>query len=113
MTEVPTSHLTSGATVETLRDGSCCEIRPFRPEDRADLAAAARRVSAGSIYRRFFAPKRMLTEKEKEFFLNVDFEKHVAVVAVMDEGGQKVIVASGRYILVQPGKAEVAFTVID
>src|SRR6185436_4428967 len=53
------------------------------------------------------------SEREKEFFLNVDFDKHVALVALTEEAGSPVIVGSGRYIVVEPGKAEVAFMVID
>jgi GNAT superfamily N-acetyltransferase len=38
---------------------------------------------------------------------------HVALVAVTHEDRRAVIVGAGRYIHVQPGKAEVAFAVID
>ena len=100
-------------TVTTLRDGRRLEIRPFRPEDRDDFMAAAKRLSPASLYRRFFAPKRHFSEREKAFFLNVDFNKHVAVVAVVAEAGRNQIVGSARYIIVRPGTAEVAFSVID
>jgi GNAT superfamily N-acetyltransferase len=53
------------------------------------------------------------TEKEIDYFLNVDFVSHVALVAVLDEGGRSAIVGGGRYIVLQPGTAEVAFVVID
>jgi ribosomal protein S18 acetylase RimI-like enzyme len=43
----------------------------------------------------------------------VDFDKHVALLALLEEAGRKVIVGGGRYVIVQPGKAEVAFVVID
>ena len=52
-------------------------------------------------------------EQEIAFFLNVDFVDHVALVAVADEGGRPVIAGGGRYVVVQPGKAEVAFAVVD
>jgi len=45
--------------------------------------------------------------------VNVDFVNHVALVAVIDERGRSVIVGGGRYIVVQPGQAEIAFAVID
>jgi GNAT superfamily N-acetyltransferase len=38
---------------------------------------------------------------------------HVALVAVIDDNGEQAIVGAGRYIVVQPGRAEVAFGVID
>lgn len=98
---------------ETLRNGRRVEIRALRPDDRADLIAAVGRSSAQSIYRRFFAVKRDFAESEIEFFLNVDFVDHVALVAVVDESGRPVIAGGGRYIVVEPGKAEVAFAVVD
>ena len=98
---------------ETLRDGRRVEIRALRPDDRADLIAAVARSSAQSLYRRFFAVKRDFAEPEIEFFLNVDFVDHVALVAVVDETGRPMIAGGARYIVVQPGKAELAFAVID
>jgi GNAT superfamily N-acetyltransferase len=98
---------------ETLRNGRRVEIRALRPDDRADLIAAVARSSAQSLYRRFFAVKRDFSEPEIEFFLNVDFVDHVALVAVVDEHGPPVIAGGARYVVVQPGKAEVAFAVVD
>jgi RimJ/RimL family protein N-acetyltransferase len=57
--------------------------------------------------------KRGFTEQETAYFLNIDFVDHVALVAVVEEAGRPVIVGGARYIALQPGKAEVAFTVID
>src|SRR5262245_26447395 len=99
--------------IEKLRDGRCAVIRAFRPEDRAGLTAAVERASADTLYRRFFTVKRRFSQKEIDFFMNVDFVEHVALVAVVKEGGQPVIVGAGRYVVVAPGKAELAFAVID
>jgi RimJ/RimL family protein N-acetyltransferase len=101
------------SAVEVLRNGGQIEIRSLRPDDRTELLAAVDRSSAQSLYRRFFAVKRGFTEQEETFFLNVDFVKHVALVAVAEEDGRPVIVGGGRYIVSEPGKAEVAFAVVD
>ncbi len=45
--------------------------------------------------------------------MNIDFASHVALVAVMKDGGRRAIVGGGRYVVVRPGTAEVAFTVVD
>ena len=97
----------------TLRDGRRVEIRALTADDRVGLIAAVARSSPQSLYRRFFAVKRHFTEPEVEFFLHVDFVNHVALVAVADEGGRPVIAGGTRYVVVEPGKAEVAFTVVD
>jgi len=98
---------------ESLSDGRRVEIRALRPEDRTDFIAAVDRSSAASLYTRFFAPKRSFAEQEVAYFLQVDFINHVALVAVLDEGGRPLIVGGGRYILLTPQKAEVALTVVD
>jgi GNAT superfamily N-acetyltransferase len=61
----------------------------------------------------FFVPKRGFTEQEAAFFVNVDFVDHVALVAVVEECDRPVIAGGGRYIVVRPGVAEIAFAVVD
>ena len=101
------------SAVETLRDGSRVDIRALRQDDRAELLASVGRTSRESLYRRFFTVKRGFTEREVAYFLNIDFVDHVALVALVEEAGRPVIVGGARYIVMQPGKAEVAFAVID
>lgn len=101
------------SATEILPDGRRMEIRALRPEDQVDLLAAVDRTSAQSLYRRFFGAKRDFSEKEVDFFLNIDFTTHVALVAVVEEGARTAIVAGGRYVAGLPGTAEVAFAVID
>jgi len=100
-------------TIEPLRDGRTIEIRALRPDDRAGMVAAVGRTSQQSLYRRFFAYKRGFTDQEVDFYLNVDFVSHVALVAVLEENGRPVIVGGARYIVVRAGEAEVAFVVDD
>ena len=99
--------------VETLRDGRQFRVRALKPDDRAGLLAAVGQSSAQSLYRRFFSPKRNLTEDEIAYFMDVDFVDHVALVAELEEDGRGVIIGGGRYVLVEPRKAEVAFVVVD
>jgi GNAT superfamily N-acetyltransferase len=101
------------SAVETLRDGRRVDIRALRQDDQAELLAAVGRTSPESLYRRFFHVKRGFTEREVAYFLNIDFVDHVALAAVVEEASRPVIVGGARYIVLQPGKAEVAFAVID
>jgi hypothetical protein len=57
------------SAVEALRDLRKIEIRSLKPVDRADYLSAIDRVSASSLYRRFFFVKKGFSEREKEFFL--------------------------------------------
>jgi len=101
------------ATTERLRNGAALQIRALLPSDRTEMLAAVGRLSKEALYRRFFAPKRGFSEREIEFFLNVDFINHVALAAVLSEGGREVIVGGARYIVSRPGCAEVAFAIDD
>ena len=101
------------SAVECLRDGRPIEIRALRHDDRAEMLAAIGRTSTQSLRLRFFVPKKGFSEQEIAFFLNIDFENHVALVAQIDDEGHPAIAGSGRYIVVRPGKAEVAFMVVD
>ncbi|MCG2626554.1 GNAT family N-acetyltransferase [Bradyrhizobium sp. WYCCWR 13023] len=95
---------------DTLRDGTPVEIRALRPEDAVEMLAALGQTSAQSRRRRFFIPKQHFSDRERDFFMEIDFEHHVALVACVDDAG---IVGGGRYIVTEPGRAEMAFMVID
>jgi ribosomal protein S18 acetylase RimI-like enzyme len=98
---------------ERLGDGRELEIRALRPEDKADMLAAIGRTGTQSLQRRFFVAKRGFSDREIAFFMNIDFINHVALVALVAENGERVIAGGGRYIVVEPGRAEVAFLVVD
>jgi len=101
------------SVIEQLRDGRPVTIRALRPDDRSDMLAAIGRTSMQSLQRRFFAPKKGFSEGEMTFFLDIDFKSHVALVAQLAENGRSTIVGGGRYINVEPGRAEMAFVVVD
>jgi GNAT superfamily N-acetyltransferase len=105
--------LATYAADEVLRDGLRVHIRAARPDDGPALYAAFQRVSTQAAYRRFFTVRRSFTDAEIASFTDVDFERHVALLALADEDGVPVIVGGGRYVICAPGCAEVAFTVID
>jgi acyl-CoA synthetase (NDP forming)/RimJ/RimL family protein N-acetyltransferase len=92
-----------------LRDGSVAHLRPITPAD----AEAVRRFHAGqsdeSIYMRFFAPLRQLSDRDVERFTNVDYHDRVALVATVRDG----IIGIGRYDRITPTAAEVAFNIAD
>lgn len=101
------------SAIEALRDECQVEIRALRPEDRDDLITAIGRTSDQSLYRRFFGSKRSFTDQEAAFFVNIDFINHVALLALINEQGRSVIAGGGRYIVMEPGQAELALAVVD
>ena len=105
--------LANYARQEQLRDGSPVEIRALSPDDEGGMLAALEETSTQSLQRRFFALKRHFSDKERAFFMEVDFRSHVALVACVQNAGRSAIVGGGRYVSVEPGRAEMAFVVID
>jgi GNAT superfamily N-acetyltransferase len=101
------------STNERLRDGRPVEIRALKPEDRDSFLAAVDGIGAESLRRRFFGARRSFSESEVAYFVNVDFVGQVALVAVVEDDGRPTIVGGARYVVVQPGKAEIAFAVVD
>ncbi|MGY3136218.1 RimJ/RimL family protein N-acetyltransferase [Bradyrhizobium sp. USDA 4501] len=101
------------AAAERLRDGRSVEIRMLRADDQDDMLAAVGRTSSQSLQRRFFGPKRSFSKKEVDFFMNIDFANHVALIALADEDEHEVIIGGGRYVVMDPGMAEIAFVTID
>ncbi len=98
---------------ETLHDGSTVEIRAQKPEDREEILAEVQHASTETLYHRFFAVKRNFSEKEQHFFFDVDFVNHVVLIAVAKSNGHSRIVGGVRFVVTEPGKAEVAFSVVD
>ncbi|MDV3220892.1 GNAT family N-acetyltransferase [Intrasporangium sp.] len=92
-----------------LRDGTVAHIRPIDPADGDRLRAFHGKQSAESIYLRFFAPLRELSDRDVYRFTHVDHHDRVALVAVLNED----IVGVGRFDRVDPTTAEVAFNISD
>lgn len=100
---------------ETLLDDRPVVIRAIRPDDKSALVSGFQRLSSTSVYNRFFTPKSGLTSAELEYLTEVDFVRHVALLAIVEEEGAERAVGVGRFIVDDESgtSAEVAFTVDD
>jgi RimJ/RimL family protein N-acetyltransferase len=57
--------------------------------------------------------RREFTDQEVAAFVDVDFIDEVALIAVTPASDGEVVAGGGRYIIVRPGAAELAFIVVD
>lgn len=100
-----------------LRDGTPAVIRAIRPEDRTALRDGFEHLSERTIYHRFLGAKRDLTEAELDYFTELDFLNHIAlVVDVLTERGPRPIAVGRAVRTSRPApqdRAEVAFVVAD
>src|SRR5262245_50130029 len=79
--------------------GSRVTIRPTLPQDINLQRAFFRALSPLSRYCRFMTRASELPESLAERFMNVDYRRHVALLAeVFDEGGQTMI-GEARYVV--------------
>jgi acyl-CoA synthetase (NDP forming)/RimJ/RimL family protein N-acetyltransferase len=92
-----------------LRDGSVAHLRPITPADEDAVHRFHGRQSDESIYMRFFAPLRQLSDRDVKRFTNVDYRNRVALVATV----RGEIIGIGRYDRITPTTAEVAFNISD
>ena len=106
------------ATDRLLRDGGSIHIRAIRPDDKQQLLDHFSRLSARSVYFRFFRVKKRLSDDELRQFTELDFDRNVGLVATLRRDGEELIIGVGRYGELErrpgePRRAEVAFAVAD
>ena len=95
----------------TLDDGTPLTLRLIDGDDTERLMAMHRRLSAGTVRRRFFAMLPELDPKQAHRFTHVDGQDRAAVVAVNDAGD---LVGVARYDRFEgTDDAEVAVVVQD
>jgi acyl-CoA synthetase (NDP forming)/GNAT superfamily N-acetyltransferase len=92
-----------------LRDGRTAHLRPITADDGERLVSFYEAVSDQSKYFRFFSPMPRLSDKDVHRFTHVDHHERVALVLTVADQ----IIGIGRYDVVRPGVAEVAFLVQD
>jgi acetate---CoA ligase (ADP-forming) len=98
-----------------LRDGGSVFIRAIRPDDKALLLAAFERLGEASRRFRFFGTKKTLSNPELVYLTDLDFERHVALLAMLRDRAAERIVGVARYFRTsdEPARAEFAVAVAD
>jgi protein lysine acetyltransferase len=100
--------------VLALPKGGRIRIRPIVPEDRELIRRGFEELSEESRYRRFMGLKR-LTEKDLDYFTQIDYHDHFAWVAFAHDEHPEPAIGVARYVRDKndPEEAEAAVTVID
>lgn len=94
-----------------LHDGTIVRLRLVVPDDKERLRTGFDRLSAASRYARFLGTKDSLSDDELRYLTEVDQEAHVAIGALLPDGGGAGIARFVR--LAEPETAEAAIAVAD
>lgn len=97
-----------------LRDGTVVEVRPVRPEDALLEQAFVAAMSDEARYFRFMDGTRELPERLIARLTQVDYDREMALVALIEDAGQTHQIGSARYAQTPDGQAvEFALAVAD
>jgi len=101
------------ARMET-KDGEKLFIRPIRPEDAPLFSELFHSLSPQSVYYRFFSPIKHLRHELLARFTQVDYDRHIALVAIRETGDEEQMLGVARVISERnPKHAEFSILVGD
>lgn len=96
-----------------LKDGSRVFIRPIKPEDRDLWVNFYLSLSKLSKYYRFFSTRPKPNEEMIKKYTKIDYVNNFALIAIIEEEGDKKMIGVARYVLTDKKNAEIAVVVAD
>ena len=84
-------------TRKTLSDGLEIKIRPIKSSDEEMMRRLFYNFSDEARYFRYFANKLVMAHREMQKYINIDYEKILAIVAVVKKDRSEQIIAEARY----------------
>jgi acetyltransferase len=98
----------------TLRDGTRVIVRPIRPEDRQIEREFVQKLSEESKYFRFMSALRELNEAMLNRFTQINYDREMALIAVVCENALETEIGVARYFVNADGTScEFAVAVAD
>jgi len=94
-----------------LKDGTEVLLRPIRPEDEALEAELIGGLSDETSRFRFFQVMRNITHEMLMGYCNIDYDREMAIIAELTEGGKKRSIGVGR-LITEPGDKRAEFAVV-
>jgi acetyltransferase len=95
ITPYPTRYITSWK----LSDGVEVLLRPTKPEDEPLMHELATSVSPETIRTRFFTSFDDVSHEWLIIFCNIDYDRHIAIVAEITENGKRKIIGVARLVM--------------
>jgi len=96
------------------RDGERVLVRPVHPQDLELAQAFVRELSPESRYNRFHGALNELTPGMARWATHVDYDRHLALIAVIYRDGREIEIGAARYVVRADGEtAEFAVAIAD
>lgn len=111
MTEAATGYPESLVRKHFLFDGREVTVRPIRPQDKEMEQEFVRGLSSESRYYRFMEQLRELSPKKLRYFTEIDYDRHLALIAVVPHDGGEMEVGVARYVA-EPGVTGCEFAIV-
>jgi acetyltransferase len=109
-----TPYPTKYTTPWQLSDGTKVLLRAIRPEDEPAEHEMLSSLSQETLRTRFFSAIKEMSHEWLILFVNIDYDRHMAIVAEMQENGKKTMIGVARLIMNQDlTSGEVAVLVQD
>ena len=96
-----------------LPDGTDLVIRPIRPEDAEIEQAFVRRLSSRTKYFRFMQTLEELSPSMLARFTQIDYDREMALIAVVGRGSAETEIGVARYIINPDGRSCEFAVVVD
>jgi acetyltransferase len=96
-----------------LPGGTTVTVRPIRPEDAEMEASFVRNLSDHARHFRFGTAMKELTREMLVRFTQIDYDRELALLVLVEQGGREVEIAVARYARTSPEAADVAIVVGD
>ncbi len=97
-----------------LADGTDITVRPIRPEDAKIEQTFVKNLSAQAKYFRFMQSLQELTPQMLVRFTQIDYDRELALIAVIREKGHEIEIGVARYMMTPDGEScEFALVISD
>jgi len=99
------------AYTHTFKDNITIHFRVIKPSDEDDMRRLFYRFSDQAVYYRYFSPIKTMPHMKMQEYVNVDYNRIMSIVGIIEEEGLERIIAEARYVRLKdrPSFADVAF----
>ncbi|HRZ28484.1 MAG TPA: GNAT family N-acetyltransferase, partial [Spirochaetota bacterium] len=114
VTENAVNYPANFETVKTLKNGLEVKFRPIKPTDEDMLRRQFYTLSDSDRFLRYFTAIRFMPHRNMQKYVNIDYDKTLSLVGIVNEGGRERIIAEGRYSYYEYDKTyEMGFAVSE